>query len=175
MRVDISDGQFHKDLQYMKTFQRFYLRFNQNFMHSLILFVLRLNLDFSIVIIICDKYRGIVDLCPLDRATRLLPGLPFVIELEVYAQNYYFVDVQSNMAFLLNSLQIVRVAWSINFQGDFPNTEPKAILSRNIYIIRSVNNEGRGIGETQPQRSFCQIKQSAFACSEVTFNRVLMK
>ena len=57
------------------------------------LFVLRLNLDFSIVVIIRDKYRGVVDECPLDRATRFLPGVVFVVELESYDKYDHFIDI----------------------------------------------------------------------------------
>ena len=62
-------------------------------MQSSVLFVLRLDLDFSIVVIIRDEYRGIVDKCSLDRATRLLPRLLFVIELEGYAKKDHFVNI----------------------------------------------------------------------------------
>ena len=62
-------------------------------MQSSVLFVLRLDLDFSIVVIIRDEYRGIVDKCSLDRATRLAPRLHFVIELEGDTQNDHFINI----------------------------------------------------------------------------------
>ena len=62
-------------------------------MQSSMLFVHRVNLDFSSAVIVLDEYRGIVDKCPLDRATRLLPGLHFVIELEGYAKKDHFVNI----------------------------------------------------------------------------------
>ena len=57
------------------------------------LFVHWVNLDFSIVVIVLDEYRGIVDKCPLDRAARLLPRLLLVIELEGDAKNDHFVNI----------------------------------------------------------------------------------
>ena len=93
MLVNISDGQFHQYLKRMKTFHRVYLQFYQNFMQSSMLFVLRLDLDFLIVVIIRDEYRSIVDKCPLDRATRFLPRLTFVVELEIYSENDHFINI----------------------------------------------------------------------------------
>ena len=42
-------------------------------------------------------------------------------------------------------------------------------------VIGSVDDQERGIGKTEPGRSLSQVKQSAFACSEITFNWVLLK
>ena len=64
----------------------------------------RLNLDISIMIVIADKYRGIVDEYPLNRATRFLPWVVFVVELESYDKNDHFVNVYSDVSFLFNPL-----------------------------------------------------------------------
>ena len=117
-------------------------------MQSLISFVLGLDLDLHIVIIILHKCRGIVDKCSLDGAARLLPRLLFVVELESYDQHNHCIDVQSSMAFLCNSLQISRVTGGSDFKSHFPNPQPKLILSRNVHLIWSVDDQERRIGET---------------------------
>ena len=73
-------------------------------MQPFIWFVSRLNLDISIMIIIADKYRGIVDEYPLNRATRFLPWVVFVVELESYDKNDHFVNVYSDVPLLCQSL-----------------------------------------------------------------------
>ena len=148
MLIDICNWQLNQDFQYIKTFLRFYLHFDQNFVHSTILFVLRLNLNFSIVFIIFDEYRGIIDKYPLDRATRFLPRLTLVVELESYAKNDYFVNIQNSMTFLFNSLQVSRVARGSNIQSHCPNAYPKLIFAWNIYIVWGIDDQGVGISET---------------------------
>ena len=66
MRIDISDRQLDKDLEEIKTFVRLYYQFYQNYMQSFVGFVLRLNLDFHSVLIICHECRGMVDECALN-------------------------------------------------------------------------------------------------------------
>ena len=61
MRVDVSDREFYHDLQDIKTFGRFYIQFNKNYMKSFIGFFLWFDLDCPSVFIILDEYRGIVD------------------------------------------------------------------------------------------------------------------
>jgi len=82
--INISDRQLDQDLQGIKTCHRFYLQFDQNYMQSLIHFVLRFNLNFQCVLIILDEYRCIADKCSLNRATNLFPRILFVVELESY-------------------------------------------------------------------------------------------
>ena len=132
----------------MKSFRRFYVQFYQNYMKSLIRFVHRPDLDLSAVFIILHKYRGVVDEYALNRTASLLPGLLFVIELENYDKNYHFVNVYANTPLLIQSLQIVRPAWCINFKRDFPNSKPKLIFSRNLHLIWSVDDQERRIGKT---------------------------
>ena len=144
-------------------------------MDSYIRIILRIDLDFSIIVIIFHKYRGIVDECPLDKATRFLPWLFFVVELKGYGKNNHFVNIYTSDTLFFNSLQIGWKTWCLNSQGHFPNTYPKPILSRNIYVVWSIDDQGREIWKTQPWWSIIQVKQSAFACSEVTFNRFLLK
>ena len=93
MLINISDGQLYQDFKDMKTFHRVYLQLYQNFMQSSMLFVLRLDHNFSIVVIIRDEYRGIVDKCPLDRATRFFPRMPFVVELKIYSDNDHLINI----------------------------------------------------------------------------------
>ena len=66
----------------METLRRFDPQFNQNFMGTFILFVLRPDRDFSAMIIEVDKSRGIVNLCTLYVATSFLPRLLFVVKVE---------------------------------------------------------------------------------------------
>jgi len=84
MRINISDRQLDQDLQGVKKFHRFYLHFDQNYMQSLIRFILRFNFNFQCVLIILYEYRCIADKCSLNRAANLLPRIFFVIELESY-------------------------------------------------------------------------------------------
>jgi len=104
IRIDISDRQLDQDLENMKTFDRIYLQFYQNYMQSFIGFVLWFNLNSLSVLIILDEYRGIVDKCALNRATDLLPGVLFVIELESYDKNDHFVNVHGDVPLLCQSL-----------------------------------------------------------------------
>ena len=76
-------------------------------MQSFICFIVRLNLNFHSLLIVSHEYRGIMDKCTLNRATNLLPGVLFVVELESYCKNDHFVNVYSYMPLLLRSLQIV--------------------------------------------------------------------
>jgi len=139
-------------------------------MKSLVSFVLRFNLDFLSVFIILDEYRGIADKCSLNRAANFFPRVLFVVELESYDKHDHFVNVHSDVPLLCQSLQIVCSAWCLNLKGHFPYTYEKFIFSRNSDLIRRVYVQGRGVGETQPERSASQVKQGAFTCSEVTFN-----
>ena len=66
-------------------------------------------------------------------------------------------------------------AWCDYFNPNFPNSKPKVILSRNVHIVWRVDDQGRGIGKTQPEWSICQIKQRVFARSEIIFHRILLK
>jgi hypothetical protein len=175
MRIDISDRQLNQDFEDIKTFCRFYHHLDQNYMQSFISFVLRFNLDFLSFLIILDEYRGIADKCALNRAANLLPGVLFVVELESYGKHDHFVNVYSDVPLLSQSLQLVCTTWCINFQCHCPYAYPKLIFSRNIYIVWSVNDQERGIGEAQPERSTRQVKQGAFTGLEVTFNRGLVK
>ena len=143
-------------------------------MKSLIRFVIGTDFNLLSMLIILNKSRSIVDECALNIATRLLPWLFFVVELESHDKHDQLVDVQSNKTWLCRSLQVVRTAGCLHLQDHFPNTKPKTILSRNIYIVWRTDDQGRGIGETQPGRSPSQIKQSAFARSEIIFNGVLL-
>jgi len=104
MRVDVSDRQFHHDLQYIKTFRRFYVEFYKNYMKSFIWFILWFNLNCLAVFIILDEHRGIVDKCTLDRAANLLPWLLFVVELESYYKDNHFVNVYSDVPLFCQSL-----------------------------------------------------------------------
>jgi len=139
-------------------------------MKSLISFVLRFNLDFLSVFIILDEYRGTANKCSVNRAANLLPRVLFVIELESYFKHDHFVNVHSDVPLLCQSLKKVCAAWCLNFQGHFPYTYEKFIFSRNRDLIRRGYDQGRGVGETQPERSARQVKQGAFTCFEVTFN-----
>ena len=85
------------------------------------------------------------------------------------------VNIYANVTWFCHPLQIGRVTWRLDYHDHFPNTQPEAIFSRNVHIIWSGNNQGRGIVKTQPVRSSRQIKQRAFARSEIVFNRVLFK
>ena len=143
-------------------------------MKSLIRFVHRPDLDLSAVFIILHKYGGVVDESPLDRAARFCPWLLFVVNLESYSENNHFVNVNASVALFFNSVQVSRTTRCNNFQRDFPNSKPKFIISRNKHIIWSVDNQGRGIRKTQPERGTSQVKQRAFARSEITFNWVLL-
>jgi len=100
MGTDISNRQLDQDLEDIKTFCRFYLKFYKNYMKSFIGFVLRFNLDFLFVFIILDEYRGIVDKCALYRAANLFPGLLFVVELESHGKNDHFVNVHGDLSLL---------------------------------------------------------------------------
>jgi hypothetical protein len=76
-------------------------------MKSLVSFVLRFNLDFLSVFIILDEYRGIVDKCSLNRTANFFPRVLFVVELESYDKHHHFVNVNSDVPLLFQSLQIV--------------------------------------------------------------------
>jgi hypothetical protein len=90
-------------------------------MQSFIGFVLWFNLNSLSVLIILDEYRGIVDKCALNRATDLLPGVLFVIELESYDKNDHFVNVHGDVPLFCQSLQKVRTARGINLQSHCPD------------------------------------------------------
>ena len=62
-------------------------------MQSLVIRILRLDLDFSFGLIVFHKFVDTVDKCALDVAARLLPRLFFVVELESHGKNDQFVDV----------------------------------------------------------------------------------
>ena len=66
-------------------------------MHSLIRFFLRLDRNFAVIFIILYEDRGIVDECPLDRATLFLPRLLFVVKLESYDKNDHFVNIYADL------------------------------------------------------------------------------
>ena len=159
----------------MKTLCRFYVQFYQNYMNSLIYFVLWFNLDCLFMIIILNECRSIAEKCALNRATNLLPRVLFVVELEGYSEKDHFVDVYSDMPLLCQSLQIVRTARCFNLQSHRPDADREFIFSRNMHIVGSVNNQERGIGKTQPGWSARQVKQGAFTCLKVFFNGGLVK
>ena len=66
-------------------------------MPSLIHLVFRFDLDCSFVIVILDKFRGIVDEYAFDRAARFLPRLPVLIKLEFYKKNFQFININANV------------------------------------------------------------------------------
>ena len=101
-------------------------------MQSFIGFVLRFDLDFHSVLIILDEYRGIVDKCALNRATNLLPGMLFVVELESYGKHDHFVNVYGDVALLVQSLQRICVTRCFNFEGHCPRAYPKLIFSWDV-------------------------------------------
>jgi hypothetical protein len=144
-------------------------------MKSFIGFILWFDLKYASVLIILDKCRCFVDKCALDRATNLLPRVLFVVELESYGKCWHFVNVYSDLPFRSQSLQIVWTARSIHFQSHCPYAYRKLVFSRNINIVRSINDQKRGIGKTQPKRSARQVKQGPFTSSEITFNWGLVK
>ena len=144
-------------------------------MKSFISFVLRLNLNFPSVLIILDKYWGIVDKCTLNIAANLLPRLLFVVELESYGKRDQFVNVYSDMPLLSKSLKIVRTAWCIDFQCHCPCAYPEVISSRNFNIVWSVDHKERRICETQPERSVRYVEQGTFTRSEIAIYRALVK
>ena len=131
-------------------------------MKSFIGFILWFYLNGSSIFIILDEYRGIVDKCTLNRAASLFPRVLFVVELESYGKCWHFVNVYSDLPFRSQSLQIVWTAWGIHFQSHCPYAYSKLVFSRNIYIVRSINDQERGIGKTQPERSARQVKQGPF-------------
>ena len=94
-------------------------------MQSFIGFVLWFNLNSLSVLIILDKYRGIVDKRALNGAAKLPPRVLFVVKLESYDKHDHFVDVDSDVPLLFQSLQIVCVAWRINLQSHCPYANPK--------------------------------------------------
>ena len=61
-------------------------------MQSFIRFVLRFDLDCSFFLIIPHEVWGIMDERTLDRATRFLPWLIIVVELESYEENDHFIN-----------------------------------------------------------------------------------
>jgi hypothetical protein len=69
-------------------------------MKSFISLVLRLNLDVLSILIIRNEYWGISDLCTLNRAANLLPGLLFSVEFEIHDKHDHFVDVYGDMPLL---------------------------------------------------------------------------
>jgi hypothetical protein len=144
-------------------------------MQSFIGFVLWFNLNSLSVFIILDEYRGIADKRALNRATNLFPRVLFVVELESYDKYDHFVNVYRDVPLLFQSLQIVCAAWRSNFQGHCPDTYPKLIFMRNIYVVWRVYDQERGISKTQPERSTRQVKQGAFTCSEIALNGDLVK
>ena len=73
MLINISDGQLHEYLECIQTFRRFYDQFYQNYMQTFILLIFRFYLNFTVMIIILHKFRGIVDVCTLDRTARFFP------------------------------------------------------------------------------------------------------
>ena len=97
MRIDICYRQFNQDFQCMNTFGRIIYCFYQDFMQSLIHFVLWLNLNFLSFLIIFDKCRSVVDKCTLNRAANLLPRVLFVVELESYDKHDYFVNIHCDV------------------------------------------------------------------------------
>jgi len=101
-------------------------------MKSFIGFVLRFNFDLFPVLIILDKYWSIADKCPLNRAANLLPRMIFVVELESYSKHDHFVNVNSDVPLLFQSLQIICATWCTNFHGHLPYAYEKFIFSRNI-------------------------------------------
>ena len=173
--ININYGQLHQYFECLKTFHRFDHQFDQNFMFSLILFVFGADFNLPSMLIILNKSRSIVDECALNIAARLLPWLLFVVELESHDKYDQFIDIYSNKTWLFRSLQVVCAARCLNLQGYLPYTHPKVIFSRNIHIIRSLNNQGRGITKFHPVRSISQIKQSPFARSEINLDWFLMK
>ena len=99
----------------------------------------------------------------------------FIVELECDGKNHKLVNVNADVTLLFDSLQIGRVARCLDFYVHFPNAEPKAILTGNVDLVWSVNDQERGIGQAQPERSFSQVKQSAFARLEILFSGVLLE
>ena len=132
MRVNISDGQLDQDLEHIETLGRLDLQFHQNNVQSFIGFVLRLNLDFHLELVILDEYRGIMDKCALNRAANLLPRVLFVVELESYGKHDHFVNVYGDVPLLSQSLQRICVTWRSNFQGHCPRAYPKLIFSGDV-------------------------------------------
>ena len=175
MRIDISDGQLDQNLEYVKTLCRLDLQFHQNNVQSFISFGLRLNLDFHSELIILNEYRGIMDEYALNRAANLLPRDLFVVELESYGKHDHFVNVDGDVPLFCQSLKIVCAARCLNCQGHFPVTYPKLIFSSDADIVWRVYVQERGICKTQPERSTRQVKQGAFACSEISFYGSLVK
>jgi len=173
--INISNWQLHQDWQYIKTFGRFYFQLHESYVKSFIRFALRLNLDLLSALIILHKYRGVMNECALNRITRLLPRVLFVVELESYGKDDHFVNIKCDLPLLFQSLKIICATWCINFQGHCPYAYPKLIFSRNIYLVWRVYYQERGVGKTKPWWSACQVKQGAFTCSEVTFNRSLVE
>ena len=82
IRINITDGQLHQYFQSIKTLCRFYQQFYEHQMSSFILFVLRLDLDVSLMIIKLDESRGIVDESSLNIAAIFFPWLLFVVKVE---------------------------------------------------------------------------------------------
>ena len=97
MRINVTDRQLHKYFKCMETFRRFDPHFNQNFMGTSILFVLRPDRDFSAVIIEVDESRGIVNFCTLYVAASFLPRLLFIVKVEGQDENYFLVDIYRHM------------------------------------------------------------------------------
>ena len=159
----------------MKTFQRFYHYFYQNYMRSFIHFVFRLDLDFPAIFLILNEYRGIMYKCSLNRAARFLPRLLFVVELESHDKNYHFVNIQAKVSLLSQSLQIGLVTRGMNLQLNFPNTQPKVVIADDGHIVWSIDDQESGILETQPGGTVVQIKESVFACTQVLVKSVLLE
>jgi len=120
---------------------------------SLIGFGLGLHRNFQGVVIVLHEYWGIVNKCTLNRAARLLPRLLFVVELESYGKHDHFVNVYGDVPLLFQPLQIILVTRGIDFHCHFPNSEPKTIHARNSYFVGRFDDQRRGIGEAEPERS----------------------
>jgi len=122
------------------------------------------------VLIIRDECRGIVDECALNEAANLLPRVLFGVELESHGKHDHCVDIYGDVPLLAQSLQRICVTWRTDVQGHCPRADPKLILPGHIKLIWRGDNEGRGIGEAQPERRVRQDEKGAFTRSEVAFD-----
>jgi hypothetical protein len=79
------------------------LHFNQNLMDATIWFFLRLNRDLTIIFIIYDELRSVVDEYPLIRTAGLVPRVLFVVELESHDKDDHLVNIDANMPLIYQS------------------------------------------------------------------------
>ena len=122
------------------------------------------------MLIILDECRGIADKCALNGATNLLPRVLFVVELERHGKHDHLVNVYGDVPLLSQSLQRICVTRCTNVQGHCPRAYPELIFPRHIELVWWGDDQGRGIGEAQPERRVRQVKKGAFTRSEVTFD-----